>query len=382
MKRLLSLLLLCVYLLGWGRTDTADPWETEKGTERPGQDTDTTVTVMIYMDAATLESGEEPFAQYDMEQMLAAELSDRVTVLIQTGGTSHWANPDISTQTTQRYRITESELELIEDTGMQQDMTDAETLKNFLLFAGKEAPADRYMLILWGHGRGPQIGYGMDEYRDVLKAMSWDDMADAIQSAETEAGFWIEWIGFDVCLTGTLETVYALRNCCDYLVVSEDYEPAYGWQYTNLLEALSEDPSIGQTSLAEVIVDGFVSEAEKSGDRGILAVFKTDYAEELMQAWQQFCEVSTQETVQELVHRVWMDEALLTPVPSSADGYVSDDDRYSLQDYLLTDLMAICELSDLPEAKRCMILMEESRVCVDSYHMARTMCGLAVYTGQ
>lgn len=354
----------------------ADSYEDIKEDEN-----DTNVTIMIYLDAATLESGEEPFASYDMEQMLDAELSDRVNVLIQTGGTCSWENPDISTQTTQRYRIQDKTLVLVEDTGRQQDMTEADTLREFLIFCGQEAPADRYMLILWGHGRGPQIGYGMDDFQSPQKAMALEDMAAAIKAAGAEAGMTMEWIGFDVCLAGNLETVYALRDCCDYLAVSEDYEPAYGWQYTSLLEALSEDPALDNEALAQVIVDGFMEEAERSGDRGIMAVIDMSHAEALMQAWEDFCAVQGEKTIEALIRQIWTDTDLLTPVPTSPDGYITDDDLYSLQDYGLTDLWAICELAPSPEADSLMLLLQESVVCVDSFHMARTMCGLAVCYG-
>lgn len=373
---------------------------TAVGADESQKESDATVTIMIYMDAATLESGEEPFASYDMEQMFAAELSAQVNVLIQTGGTRKWTNPEISTQTTQRYRLADGTLELVEDTGVQQDMTEAETLREFIVFGAEVAPADRYMLILWGHGRGPEIGYGMDDFQSAGKAMALEDMAQAIEAAIAEAGIAIEWIGFDVCLMGNLETVYALRNCCEYLAVSEDYEPAYGWQYTELLNAFSENPALSNKELAQVIVDGFMEEAKRSGDRGIMAVIDMTYAEELRMAWEEFCTAQDEAairgeeaqdenaqtadgterylTVTELVWQVWTDESLLTPVPTAADGYVTDDYLYSLQDYGLTDVQAICELAGTPEAEAMMELLQESIVYVESFHMARTMCGLAV----
>lgn len=369
-------------------------------TDAAPEKNDTSVTIMIYMDAATLESGEEPFASYDMEQMFDAELSEQINVLIQTGGTRRWTNPEISAQTTQRYQLRDGSLELLEDIGVQKDMTEADTLQEFILFGAKAAPADRYMLILWGHGRGPEIGYGMDDFQSAGKAMALEDMATAIESASAEAGIAIEWIGFDVCLMGNLETVYALRNCCEYLAVSEDYEPAYGWQYTRLLNALSENPALSGEALAQVIVDGFMEEAKRSGDRGIMAVIDMTYAEELMMTWEAFCTAQNEAaarseemrvenaqtadgaekylTVAELIRQVWEDGSLLTPVPTATDGYVTDDYLYSLQDYGLTDVQAICELAGSPEAEAMLILLQESIVCVESFHMARTMCGLAV----
>ena len=351
-----------------------------EGEQDSGEDAapDTTVTIMIYMDASTLESGEEPFAFYDMNQMLEAELSGQIRVLIETGGTSRWTNEAISAKTVQRYEIRDHDLILLHDTGVYQDMTEADTLTEFIEYAAMQAPADRYILILWGHGRGPQIGYGMDDFQSPKKAMSLEALAAGIETAAANCHISFELIGFDACLMGNLETVYALRGCAEYLALSEDYEPAYGWQYTKVLNALSENSAIETVKLAEVIVDGFMEEAVRSGDRGIMAVVDTSYAEELMNTWNDFCETESMEELEKLEKRVWSDEKLLTPVPTSADGYVTDDYLYSLQDYDLTDMRAICELSSVQEAGEVLRLLDDCIIYVDSYHMERTMCGLAV----
>ena len=103
-----------------------------------------------------------------------------------------------------------------------------------------------------------------------------------------------------------------------------------------------------------------------------------------MTAWEAFYTAQDEaaeqahKTVDELMIQVWSDESLLTPVPTAVDGYVTDDYLYSLQDYGLTDVQAICELAGTPEAEAMMELLQESIVCVESFHMARTMCGLAV----
>lgn len=385
---------------------------------------DTTVTFMVYMDAASLESSDVPFATYDLVQMMEAELSERVRVIVQTGGTRRWGRSDgvsagadsvladtatnaepvltdtatgadsastdtetdakifvtdtseISSDSTQRYEIADHGMMLLEDLGEQQDMTDAQTLKEFLLFCAQEAPADRYMLLLWGHGRGPVIGYGQDDFQGFHSAMTLTALSDAVRGASEEGGFSIELIGFDACLMGCVETVNTLRGCCAYLAVSEDYAPAYGWQYTQVFDALSEYPSIPIEQFAQVIVDAYMEEAERSGDRGILAVVDMQYADALWDAWQNFYDTNVA-NMDELIHQVWHDPTLLSPVPTNPNGYVSNDDEYSLQDYGLTDLAALCELAPSAEADAVLALLAQSLTAVDSFHMARMMCGLA-----
>lgn len=371
-------------------------------TDSPAED-DTAVTFMVYMDAASLESGDEPFATYDLMQMMDADLSDRVRVIVQTGGTRNWGRTDrisddgnaaapgsvtdahlfltdtsqISSASTQRYEILDGGMLLLEDTGIQQNMTDAQTLKEFLLFCVKEAPADRYMLLLWGHGRGPEIGYGQDDFQGFHSAMPLAVLADAVRTASMEGGFTIELIGFDACLMGCVETIHALSGCCDYLAVSEDYEPAYGWQYTRVLNALSENPSIPMTQFAQIIVDAYIEEAERSGDRGILAVLDMHYADALWVAWQDFYDTNVA-NMDALIYQIWHDSSLLSPVPTNPNGYISDDDQYSLQDYGLTDLAALCRLAPSAEADAVLDLLAQALTAADSFHMARTMCGIAV----
>ncbi|MDE5818514.1 MAG: hypothetical protein K2I07_04230 [Lachnospiraceae bacterium] len=389
--------------------DTGSP----NPSDAPDMD-DTTVTFMVYMDAASLESGDAPFATYDLMQMMEAALSDHVRVIVQTGGTRRWGRSDgisagadsalanattgaepaptdtatdagifvtdtseISSDSTQRYEIADHSMMLLEDLGVQQDMTDAQTLKEFLLFCAQEAPADRYMLLLWGHGRGPVIGYGQDDFQGFHSAMTLTALADAIRGASEEGGFTLELIGFDACLMGCVETVHALRGCCAYLAVSEDYAPAYGWQYTRVFDALSAYPSIPIEQFAQVIVDAYMEEAERSGDRGILAVINMQYADALWEAWRDFYDTNIA-NMDRLIYQVWHDHTLLSPVPANPNGYVSDDDQYSLQDYGLTDLAALCELAPSAEADAVLTLLTRSLTAVDSFHMARVMCGLAV----
>lgn len=362
MKQFLIFLLCLLFGGGFAQKNKTEPEEES-----------VSVTFMVYMDAATLESGNETFASYDLTQMLEAELTKEVTVLIETGSTSYWGTEGISTESTQRFRIENHELVLLEDLGEQQDLTDAQSLEEFLIFAKENAPADRYMLLMWGHGRGPEIGYGMDDFGSSSKSMTACEIAGAIEAADIP----LELLAFDACLMGTLEIYYELSGSCEYLAVSEDYEPAYGWQYTQVLTALSENPKIPMEELSEVIVDSYLSEAERSGDRGIMTVLDCSKAQALWEAYGQFRTYHLQD-YPSIINRIWSDPALLTPVPASPNGYVSDDDDYSLWDYHLTDLAAICEQVPVEEQFEVLSLLDEAIVRTGSFHMARRMSGLAV----
>jgi hypothetical protein len=66
-----------------------------------GQDT---VTVMIYMCGTDLES-RSGMATSDLKEMAAATLSDRVNVLVYTGGCTGWKNQVVSSRVNQIYQV-------------------------------------------------------------------------------------------------------------------------------------------------------------------------------------------------------------------------------------------------------------------------------------
>ena len=219
-----------------------------------------TVTVMVYMCGSDLES-DGGAATADINEMLYADLSDQVNVVIETGGASAWQNSLIDADTNQRWLAASSGLELLEDAG-QQNMTDPDTLSAFIQFCAENYPANRNILVFWDHGGGTLGGYGSDEhFPDGTMSLA------QIDQALTDAGQTFDWIGFDCCLMGTVETAFVAEKHADYLIASQRSEPGGGWYYTDWLNALSENSSISSPDVGKIIVDSFIRE-EKNGDFG------------------------------------------------------------------------------------------------------------------
>ena len=219
-----------------------------------------TVTVMVYICGSDLES-EEGAATADINEMLYADLSDRVNVVIETGGASEWQNSVIDADTNQRWLVTGDGLQLLEDAGLQ-NMTNPQTLTDFVQFCAEEYPANRNILVFWDHGGGTIGGYGSDEhYPDGTMSLA------QIDEALANAGVTFDWIGFDCCLMGTVETAFVAQRYADYLIASQRSEPGGGWYYTNWLNAVSENPSLASPDIGQIIVSSFIRE-EQNGDDG------------------------------------------------------------------------------------------------------------------
>lgn len=216
------------------------------------------VTIMIYLCGSDLES-EHSMATADLNEMLHANLDDQhVNIIVETGGARKWNNSVISNKTNQRYRVTSRGLQVLDDSVGSKSMVDSNTLVSFIKYCAKNYPASRYMLIMWDHGGGAITGYGYDEKSSG--SMTLDKLNNALE----QGGVKFDFIGFDACLMGTLETALVSERHADYLIASEEAEPGTGWYYTNWLTQLSKNPSIDTVTLAKTLIDDFTDVSRKN----------------------------------------------------------------------------------------------------------------------
>jgi hypothetical protein len=208
---------------------------------------------MIYMCGSDLES-DDGAATSDINEMVYATSSEQVRVILQTGGAREWQNSVIDADTSQRWLATSDGIALLDDAGLQ-NMTDPQTLTDFIQFCAKNYPANRNILIFWDHGGGTLGGFGSDEhFPEGTMSLA------QIDAALTRANVVFDWIGFDCCLMGTVETAFVAEKHADYLIASQRSEPGGGWYYTDWLNALYENPSLLSPAVGKIIVDSFIRE--------------------------------------------------------------------------------------------------------------------------
>ncbi|MBQ3798373.1 MAG: peptidase C11 [Butyrivibrio sp.] len=214
-----------------------------------GQDVN---TILVFMCGADLES-RSAMATKDIQEMLAADLGDKINLIVYTGGARQWQNNVISSQTNQIYQIKGGKLVSLNDNVGNLPMTKPDTLSAFIKWGAANFPADRYHLIFWDHGGGSTGGYGYDEKFTTAGAMS----LAGINKALKDGGVTFDIVGFDTCLMATVENALVVSNYSDYLVASEETEPGVGWYYTDWLTALGKDTSMAATEIGKNIIDSF-----------------------------------------------------------------------------------------------------------------------------
>ena len=216
------------------------------------------ITIMVYMCGSDLES-KNAMGVYDLQEMAAANLSDNINLIVYTGGTTKWHTQAISTQVNQIYRVHKGGIEQLVANAGNGSMVDPSTLTSFIEWCVNNYEANRYELIMWDHGSGSVGGYGYDEKYPRLGSMSLAQMDKALTDADVSFDF----IAFDACLMGNLETGLMLAEHADYLIGSEEAEPGIGWYYTDWLNTFSRNTSMPTIEIGKAIADSFVSQCGK-----------------------------------------------------------------------------------------------------------------------
>ena len=210
------------------------------------------MTIMIYMIGSNLES-DNGAATKDLQEIINANFGSDVKVVVQTGGTKTWKNNVVKGGTVERYELKSGKISRL-GTVQNKCMVDYGNLADFIYWTATNYPARHNALILWDHGGGTLGGFGYDELYPE-KRLQLADIAEALETAAVH----FDWIGFDACLMATVEAACVLAPYADYMIASEESEPAVGWYYTNWLNALGKNPRMTSVALGKRIIDDYTA---------------------------------------------------------------------------------------------------------------------------
>ncbi len=202
------------------------------------------ITVMIYLCGSTLEELTGS-ATKDIIEMINSDYNpEKVNVVIMAGGSRKWANRQIPDGTTGVYYLIGDKFHTLFNDGKAYNMGDPTTLSRFLTVVEENFQTEHYALIIWDHGGGSINGICQDENFE----------GDSLTMAELDTAFLaspftgrkLDWIGFDACLMSTAETAKVIAPYANYMIASEETEPADGWNYV-FLKGLEKDVSTEET---------------------------------------------------------------------------------------------------------------------------------------
>jgi hypothetical protein len=237
--------------------------------------------VMLYEDADDKILEQDVYI--DLNEAERVGSSDRVQIVAQMDRFRGGFQGDGNWTDAKRFYVTQdSDLQRVRsqqvaDLG-EVNMSDGQTLVDFVTWAIGAYPADKYVLILSDHGMGWPGGWsdadsdGRGDPSLPLSSATGDDLFlmeldQALEESRAQAGLeQFELIGLDACVMGHLEVLSALAPHARYAVVSQETEPAVGWAYTAFLTALTQNPDMDGAELGRLIVSSYIEEDQRIVD--------------------------------------------------------------------------------------------------------------------
>ena len=244
--------------------------------------------VMLYQDADDKILEQDIYV--DLNEAERVGSSDRVHVVSQVDRYQAGYQGDGDWSATKRFYITQDQD--LQRVGSQQvadlgelNMSDGDTLVDFVTWAVETFPADKHVLIMSDHGMGWPGGWsdpapgGSGDPSIPLSAKLGDELYlmeldDALEEIRARTGLEkLELIGMDACLMGHLEVFSALAPHARYAVASQEVEPALGWAYTGFLQALNDNPDMDGADLGRMIVESYIQNDQRIVDEQARAEF-------------------------------------------------------------------------------------------------------------
>ena len=182
--------------------------------------------------------------------------------------------------------------------GKNAEISNPDSLANFIKWAAKACPAKKYVLVLNDHGGG----YSPDAEIYPAKAVAtrgviFDDAyrgnhfsAPSLNHAIKASGIRPDVVYFDACLMNTMEYAFELKDVADYLVAST-YVTLAGAPYATLIDVLSaahDDMRYALEKYTEYYVKSFEPEDENEVNYYDMTVTETARLDQLGKSMREF----------------------------------------------------------------------------------------------
>ena len=229
-------------------------------------------TIFVYICGSDLES-ESALATENMQEMIDAYTAPNVRFVVQTGGAASWSN-GASPHELDRFLVTQGYCGIV-DRQPLASMAKRETLRDFLRWGLSAYPASHVGLVLWNHGSGSINGVCFDELDDD-NSLSLRDIEGALGDVKDLVPNGFDFVGFDACLMGTVETAAILAPHARYMIASQEIEPGSGWDYAAIGSFLSANPWADGAALGRAICDSYYANCITNESEEISTLAVTD----------------------------------------------------------------------------------------------------------
>ena len=221
----------------------------------------------IYMAADNSLSDE---AHLDLNEMLRVGSRPGLLEIVTLTDYKYESNDDgYKNGTTRAYHVERNHLNQIPlnrvnaSWNNEADMSDSESLFDFLTWALQAYPAQNKVLVIWNHGKG-----WVRVAQDHSSSLTMGGIRDVLERVDENFSM----IAFDACEMAQLEVVHMFAPYTDFVLGSQAEEPDFGWTYDTMLGVLINDQDIEEDELASGLVGPFVESYRNKSRSTQLAV--------------------------------------------------------------------------------------------------------------
>ncbi len=173
-----------------------------------------------------------------------------------------------------------------------RDMSDPQTLRNFINYCKANYPADRYQLIIDDHGAG-WPGSCSDDLSGAGGLLTLPETREAIATSDLQH---VDILTWHACLMGMTEVAYELRSVCEYMTGCQFVMPMENILGADLwLGWLANNQNATNDAFARKIVQSVVERAQFKQKTTHYAMFRMSEMQSLGAALGSFGNILVQE---------------------------------------------------------------------------------------
>ena len=235
-------------------------------------------TVMVFVNA---KNNLESFGLSDVNEMEMIGSDDNINIVAELGRITGYTTADGDWKGGRRYLIQkDADTSKITSPVLMElpktNMGDWNHLVDFTKWSMEKFPAQHYVLIVWNHG----AGWNKDVIFEAQRGISYDEETGShittpqLRQAMEQIGH-IDIFAMDACLMQMVEVGYEIKDYTDYVVGSEETEPADGYTYNTWLGPLAAKSGMAASELSGVMVDSYVDHYQSIGQGATQSSIKT-----------------------------------------------------------------------------------------------------------
>ena len=230
-----------------------------------------TVTVLFYIIGSD-EPSSSATTISTLNNILYANDSENVNILIQTGGSSSWNSKILKDGAIQRWTVEKDSPIEVDCTIDTESMCDPQTLYEFIKYGMEYYPSDRTFLFLSGSGSPSSFGYDPDGIHTDLSYTAISSVLNRIDQP-------IDMICMDAPYAATYENALLMEPYADYMVAFETGVSQEGILYQSFLSRLASDSSASSLSLGKLLIDSYALNQAQKSSRSSYVLSLIDLAE-------------------------------------------------------------------------------------------------------